>query len=104
MTGRNELMVERIEATPVNSSVRFAVAGDSGAWPDPTADAIFGQLVRQVAGTPDRHERYLELVEPLPFPNLCIVGNHDLDDPAGRSPSRRSLSLPPIPLATRKPA
>jgi hypothetical protein len=101
MTGRNELMVERIEATPVNSSVRFAVAGDSGAWPDPTADAIFGQLVRQVAaldplplffanlgdfagpGTLERHERYLELVDPLPIPNVCVVGNHDLDDPAG---------------------
>src|SRR4051794_6562908 len=26
----------------------FAFAGDSGAWPDPTADAIFGQLVSQM--------------------------------------------------------
>jgi hypothetical protein len=97
--GRNEAMVQRIRAAPVDSSLRFAVAGDSGAWPDPTAEAIFGQLVHQVAaleplpvffanlgdfagpGTFDRHERYLELVEALPIPDLCIVGNHDLDDP-----------------------
>jgi len=101
MNGRNEVMVQRIGAAPLDSSLRFAVAGDSGAWPDPTAEAIFGQLVRQIAaldplpvffanlgdfagpGTLDRHERYLELVEPLPIPDLCIVGNHDLDDPDG---------------------
>jgi hypothetical protein len=101
VTARNLLMAERIEATPATEPIRFVVAGDSGAWPDPTAEAIFGQLVRQVAaleppplffanlgdfagpGTVARHERYLELVEPLTVPNLCIVGNHDLDDPAG---------------------
>jgi hypothetical protein len=87
--------------------VRFVVAGDSGAWPDPTADAIFAQLVRQVAaldpapaffanlgdfagpGTPDRHEAYLRLVEPLGVPDLCVVGNHDLDDPGGRDTFER---------------
>ena len=101
MNGRNEVMIQRIRAAPVDSSLRFAVAGDSGAWPDPTAEAIFGQLVRQIAaldplpvffanlgdfagpGTLDRHQRYVELVEPLPIPDLCIVGNHDLDDPDG---------------------
>jgi hypothetical protein len=30
----------------------------------------------------DRH--YLALVEPLAIPNVCVVGNHDLDDPGGR--------------------
>jgi hypothetical protein len=101
MKGRNELMASRIEAARVTSPLRFAVAGDSGAWADPTAEAIFAQLVRQVAaldppplffanlgdfagpGTLERHERYLELVDPLPIPNVCVVGNHDLDDPAG---------------------
>jgi Calcineurin-like phosphoesterase len=101
MSGRNVELAARIEAMPAADTVRFAVAGDSGAWPDPTAEAIFAQLVRQVAaldpapaffanlgdfagpGTPDRHERYLELVEPLGIPSLCVVGNHDLDDPAG---------------------
>jgi hypothetical protein len=78
------------------------VAGDSGAWPDPTADAIYAQLLGQTArlrpaplffanlgdfagpGTRERHERYLDLVEELPVPDLCVVGNHDLDDPGAR--------------------
>ena len=102
MTGRNARMVERIEATPVAYPFRFVVAGDSGAWADPTADGIYSQLVRQVAeldppplffanlgdfagpGTIERHEHYLGLVEPLEIPNLCVIGNHDLDDPSGR--------------------
>src|SRR5918912_2521069 len=98
---RNTQMVERIEAAPAADVVRFAVAGDSGAWADPTAEAIYAQLVRQVAaldpppaffanlgdfagpGTRDRHDAYLQLVEPLDVPNVCIIGNHDLDDEAG---------------------
>src|SRR5438045_3297068 len=94
-------MAERIERTPVDGAVRFVVAGDSGAWADPTADGIFSELLRQVAeldpppaffanlgdfagpGTPERHEHYLGLVAGLPIPDLCVVGNHDLDDPAG---------------------
>ncbi len=96
---RNLRMAARIEAAPVRFPFSFVVAGDSGAWPDPTADAIFAQLVRQAAaldpapvffanlgdfagpGTPERHARYLELVAPLPVPDVCVVGNHDLDDP-----------------------
>jgi hypothetical protein len=99
--GRNEIMVERIERAPAADVVRFVVAGDSGAWADPTADAIFGALVSQIAaldpapaffvnlgdfagpGTPARHEHYLRLVEGLPLPNICVVGNHDLDDERG---------------------
>jgi hypothetical protein len=99
---RNLDMAERIGATPVGDRIGFAFAGDSGAWPDPTADAIFAQLLRQVAaldpppaffanlgdfagpGTLERHERYLGLVAGLPFPDVCVVGNHDLDDPSGR--------------------
>ena len=94
-------MIRRIEAAAPGEPVRFVVAGDSGAWPDPTADAIFAELVAQVAaldpapaffaqlgdfagpGTRERHEHYLRLVEPLGIPNLCVVGNHDLDDPHG---------------------
>jgi len=96
-------MAERIGATPVRYPFSFVVAGDSGAWPDPTADGIFGQLVRQTAqldpapvffanlgdfagpGTRERHEHYLRLVEPLPIPDLCVVGNHDLDDERSRA-------------------
>jgi hypothetical protein len=53
----------------------FVVAGDSGAWPDPTAEAIYAQLLRQTAelepvffanlgdfagpATRERHEEYL---------------------------------------------
>ena len=94
-------MSERIGATPVRYPCRFVVAGDSGAWPDPTAGRIFSQLVAQVGrlepppvffanlgdfagpGTIDRHEHYLRLVERLPIPDLCVVGNHDLDDENG---------------------
>jgi hypothetical protein len=99
---RNARMAERIGAAAVRYPYSFVIAGDSGAWPDPTADAIFAQLVRQTAeldppplffanlgdfagpGTRERHERYLELVAPLPVPNICLVGNHDLEDPGGR--------------------
>lgn len=94
-------MAERIERTPVRDPVRFVVAGDSGAWPDPTADGIFGELLGQISdldprpvffaqlgdfagpGTRERHEHYLRLVEALPIPDVCVVGNHDLDDASG---------------------
>src|SRR4051794_1868391 len=100
---RNQQMAERIGRSPVAYPFSFAFAGDSGAWPDPTADAIFGRLVRQVEalrpapvffanlgdfagpGTRERHAQYLELVAPLSMPNLCAIGNHDLDDVAGEA-------------------
>ena len=47
---RNEVMAERIERTPVRYPFSFVVAGDSGAWPDPTADGIFAELMAQVSG------------------------------------------------------
>jgi calcineurin-like phosphoesterase family protein len=97
---RNLEMAQRISATPVRYPFSFVVAGDSGAWPDPTADAIFAALVQQTArlqplffanlgdfagpGTIERHERYLRVVAPLAAPNVCLIGNHDLDDPSGR--------------------
>src|SRR3954452_24991932 len=98
---RNLRMAERIEAAPVRHPFSFVIAGDSGAWPDPTADAIFAQLLRQTAelrpapaffvnlgdfagpGTRERHERSLELAAPLPIPNVCLIGNHYLEDPCG---------------------
>jgi hypothetical protein len=98
---RNQLMAERIGATPVRYPFSFVIAGDSGAWPDPTADAIFAQLLRQTAelrpapvffanlgdfagpGTRERHSDYLKLVAPLSLPNVCLIGNHDLEDPRG---------------------
>src|SRR5215216_5697983 len=96
---RNRLLAERIARTDAQYPFRFVDAGDSGAWPDATADGIFSELLDQIAeldpppvffanlgdfagpGTPERHEDYLRLVADLPFPNLCVVGNHDLDDP-----------------------
>jgi Calcineurin-like phosphoesterase len=94
-------MAERIERTLVRYPFRFVVAGDSGAWADPTADGIFAELLTQVGaldpapvffanlgdfagpGTIGRHRDYLRLVETLPIPNVCVVGNHDLDDEDG---------------------
>ena len=46
---RNLDMAERIGAAPVRYPFSFVVAGDSGAWPDPTANAIFSQLLAQTA-------------------------------------------------------
>jgi hypothetical protein len=95
---RNLEMAERIERAPVRDPIRFVVAGDSGAWPDPTADGIFSQLLTQIGalyppplffanlgdfagpGTLERHAHYFELIEGLGVPNICVVGNHDLDD------------------------
>ena len=99
MPDRNLEMAARIESAPVRYPFSFVVAGDSGAWPDPTAEAIYAQLLRQTAelepvffanlgdfagpGTRERHEAYLRVVSELPVPNLCVIGNHDLDDPSG---------------------
>ena len=98
---RNAEMAARIEAAAGAGPLTFVVAGDSGAWPDPTADAILAALLGQAAalspaffanlgdfagpGTPERHAHYLRLVEALPCPDVCVVGNHDLDDPGGRA-------------------
>src|SRR5512133_3925800 len=96
---RNTRMAGRISATPVRYPFSFVIAGDSGAWPDPTADAIFVQLLRQIAdvrpapvffahlgdfagpGTVARHQHYLGLASSLEIPNVCLIGNHDLEDP-----------------------
>ncbi len=101
MASRNPQMAERISAAPVRYPFSFVILGDSGAWRDPTADAIFAQLLRQTAdlrpapvfianlgdfagpGTADRHQHYLELVAPLSIPNVCLIGNHDLENPEG---------------------
>ena len=101
--GRNLEMAARIEAAGGRAPFSFVVIGDSGAWPDPTADAIFRALVGQVAalepaplllanlgdfagpGTLERHEHYLGLVSALGVPDVCIVGNHDLDAPGARA-------------------
>ena len=100
-TSRNLRMAERIGETPARRPYSFVIAGDSGAWPDPTADAIFAQLLRQTAdlrpapvffanlgdfagpGTRERHQHYLDLAAWLPIPNVCLIGNHDLEDPRG---------------------
>jgi pimeloyl-ACP methyl ester carboxylesterase len=29
-------------------------------------------------GTLERHRQYLEVVSPLPIPNVCLVGNHEV--------------------------
>jgi hypothetical protein len=97
--GRNEAMAERIERAPARTPFSFVMLGDTGAWPDPTADAIFTQLLRQAVarepafivnlgdlagpGTPERHAHYLSLVDRVGIPNVCLIGNHDLEDPVG---------------------
>ena len=68
---RNVLMAARIERTPVAGPVRFVVAGDSGAWPDPTADGIFAQLLSQI-GELDSH-----------FRGICTEGHGRPEDRGG---------------------
>jgi hypothetical protein len=98
---RNAAMIARIQAAPVTYPLRFTIAGDTGAFPNPVGDAIFGELLRQMEqlnprplfyvnlgdfsgpGTPARHTHYLRLVERFSLPNLCVFGNHDSDSPAG---------------------
>jgi hypothetical protein len=68
---RKSSMAERIGSTPVArldpAPVFFANLGDFAG-----------------PGTPDRHRHYLRLAEALPVPNICVVGNHDLDDAGGK--------------------
>jgi hypothetical protein len=49
-TDRKLRMGRRISEMSVHYPFSFVVAGDSGAWPDPTADAISTALLRQTAG------------------------------------------------------
>jgi hypothetical protein len=113
----NRASIERLSGASPDGAVRFVVAGDSGAWPDPTADAIFASLVAQVGrldprpaffanlgdfagpGTRERHEHYLGLVAGLPVPSLCVVGNHDLDDPSGAEAFREAHGPPSFTFA-----
>ena len=77
--------------------------GRQRAWPDPTADAIYAQLLRQAAapadapcssstsatspvrGRPRAMRTTCASSLGLPFPDVCLLGNHDLDDPGGRA-------------------
>ena len=47
-------------------------------------------------GTPAGHEHYLELVSALPIPNVCLVGNHDLEDPRGAEAAWSAVHGPRI--------
>ena len=110
---RNVEMAERIARTPVRYPFSFVFAGDSGAWPDRTADAVFAQLVSPAGaldpapvffanlgdfagpGTEARHRDYVRaVIEPLAIPDVCVIGNHDLDDPAPPPPHGRAVHGP----------
>ena len=94
---RNVEMIERIEKAPVDYPLEFALIGDTGASPNPVGDLIFRELLSQLGsvlffanlgdfsgpGTQERHDHYLRLVGGLSVPNICILGNHDMDDPTG---------------------
>jgi hypothetical protein len=98
---RNAEQAARIAPPPAGAPLRFVVTGGSSATPNPTADAIFQEQLAQMGrldprpafllnlgdfagpGTRDRHEHYMELVEGLPMPDICMIGNHETDDPVG---------------------
>lgn len=98
---RNPNMIAQIEGAPVAYPFTFTLLGDTAAGPTPVGDLIFAQMLRQMAqltptprfmvnlgdfagpGLLPRHEHYLQMVEGVPFPNLCLSGNHDCDDPTG---------------------
>ena len=107
MENRNALMIARIESTPVRYPFHFAVAGVTAKAPNPQGDAIFSEIVGQISqldpqplffanlgdfagpGSMDRHQRYLRLAEPLDVPNICVIGAHERDDPAGEENYQR---------------
>ena len=90
-------MIDRIESAPVEYPIRFAMLGDSGASPNPVGDTIFRELLSQIGdvhffvnlgdfsgpGNQERHDHYLQMVDNLSIPNICILGNHDQDHPTG---------------------
>ena len=101
---RNGKMIGQIESTPVEYPFRFIIAGDSGASlepPNPLADTIFSEMLDQMQrikpapiffvhlgdfagpGTIERHDHYLQMADRLAFPNICVIGNHEHDDPVG---------------------
>jgi hypothetical protein len=98
---RNAAMIGRIQSSPVRFPFHFTIAGDTGAFPNPAGDAIFAQLIAQMEqltpkplffanlgdfsgpGTAERHAAYLRLLEAATIPNICLMGNHDMDDAGG---------------------
>ena len=95
-------MIKRIEKTPLSYPIRFMFTGDSAAGINPVGDAIFSQMLSQVEsleakplffvnigdfagpGVPPRHEHYIKMVDDrLTVPNICVIGNHDMDIPMG---------------------
>ncbi len=94
MNGRNLVMAERIERTPVAYPFRFVVAGDFAAWYDPTADGIFATLLEQIE---ELDPRPLFLVNLGDFAGPGTLARHE----ASRSTARDatgSSSRPKAPL------
>jgi hypothetical protein len=90
-------MVERIVATPARYPFSFVVIGArvrgqtrrrtpsspscsvrQRSWArSPSSSRI--SATSPGPGTPERHKHYLELVAALSIPNVCLIGNHDLE-------------------------
>ena len=97
----NDIMLERVEKTPVQYPFIFLIAGTNHIAPNRASDAVFGQMVGQMEQLRPRplffanlgdlpgpvamqeHENYFGLVECLSIPNLCSLGAHDRDRPTG---------------------
>jgi calcineurin-like phosphoesterase family protein len=60
--------------------LRPAAAADAGLRPAPVFFANLGDLAGP--GTIERHRHYVELASTLTIPNVCLIGNHDLEDPS----------------------
>jgi hypothetical protein len=98
---RNLRMAQRISSTPVHYPFSFVIVGDSGAWPDPTADAILSALLRQTARLQPAPVFFANLGDfagPERSRDTTVTSSwssrfrsrtsassetHDLDDPAG---------------------
>ena len=111
---RNAVMTRRIESTPALYPFSFTIAGDtSGATkggfnpdpiPNPMGDVIFSGILEQIEklnpkplffanlgdfaapGNIERHQHYLNMVKNLTIPNICVIGNHELDTLGGQFP------------------
>lgn len=99
----NLSMIARIQATPVEYPFSFCITGDTGFWPNPAGDVYFEQALKHMGtltpkplffanlgdfagpGTMEQHQHYRALLQNLSSPDICVMGNHELDDDTGEA-------------------
>ena len=101
----NERAVVAIQAEDLKAPFDFIVIGDPQGRYEATARlisnaerlnpafAIFvGDLTMQ--GRPEQYQQYLDCIGKAKMPVLSVIGNHDVDDPTGRTGYERIFGKP----------